>query len=647
MKPGEPSSSTPTTTGRRGEPAPSPATSAPPTRSDTYAELIALCRRGSSPPKFISDALRAIARHFSSPYAEVYVRYASEVLHDDCHFGPTDPGFWKAGLRDFLTDSLTEPLPRAKLLQSRTGDMRIAFLSAPLFDPSGPAIGAVALVLAPVAELNLTAHLATLEAMARLVSCATEFLGSGRPTESLPAPARGSAAPNADFRALSRAASCESLEELAFALTNDLCNKLGCEQVALGMVRGSTVTVVCLSGLDTVRRQSPGVAALRAAMEECLDAGVPMVSQQEGAWSGDARERTCRLHEQWSKAAHGDAVASIPLQAAGRTVAILSLRRRPDQPFTPGAVDDLRKRVEPFAPALLLARKAGRGVIRHALDSAREGAGALLQPGRRGLKAVTAAAFLLAATFFFGSMPYRVSVPCVVLPAEVRHVAVPFDGILASSRVMAGDRVSRGEVLAELDHRDTDQQRAELLAEQAVLARTMDRARAVNQPVEVQLAAAQQELVRTRLELLERRIEQSALRAPIDGVVIAGDLRKRVGGVVTRGEALFEVAPLGDWTLELHVPEPVSADLATDLNGEFVSYARPDQVRRFRIERVLPDAQVRSNKTVFIAEADVAAVEGELKPGMEGMARLHVGSRRIWWIALHRAFDYLRVNFWL
>jgi len=175
----------------------------------------------------------------------------------------------------------------------------------------------------------------------------------------------------------------------------------------------------------------------------------------------------------------------------------------------------------------------------------------------------------------------------------------------------------------------------------------MDQARAADAPVEVQLARANRELVQTKLDLIDRRIEQAMVKAPFDGVIVSGDLRALIGSVVTRGDSLFEVAPLDQWTLQLEVPEALSADVEADLLGQFASYARPEDVRNFSVSRVTASAEVRGNSNVYIAEADISAQGDWMRPGMEGIAKLQIGRRPVWWITLHRVIDYVRINLWL
>lgn len=614
--------------------------------SDAFAELVAQARQSASAGQLLRAALQSIARSFASPYGALYVRYSSEVIQEEYHGGPTDPGFWRESVQSFLTDSLGEPRPRAKLLRARTGRTKLAYLSAPVFDPTGPAIGAVALVVSPSEDADLTSLLAKLESMTRLTSFAMEFVGRGQTPEDAASPTSPSAT-TAHAQALKRTAACTTVEELAFSLTNELCTKLSCEQVALGMVRGATVRIVSLSGLDSVSARSPGVEAIRFAMEECLDAGTIIVAGGGGDWSGEEGTGGYRLHRQWQAAARGDAVASLPLIAGGSTVAIVSFRRRADQPFVTSQLAELRTKVESYAPALVLLRRAGRGLSRHVADRIGEGIRAVTSPGRLGTKLMAAALLLGLGWAAFGVMNYRVTVACVVKPAEMRHLAAPYDATIASALKTAGDRVAAGEVLCELNHRELDQQHAELRAEWAVWETSKDSALAGNHPVDFQLAVAQQQLIRTKLDITEHRLEQAYVRAPFDGVVVRGDLRQRIGTVVARGEPMFELAPLTAWTLELHIPEPAVADFAAGQTGLFAGFAKPDRQVLFHVKRMLESAQVLNGRNVVLAEADIEAREDWLRPGMEGVARVQVGSRRIWWVALHRAIDYLRLNFWL
>lgn len=606
---------------------------------DPFAEIITAARKCSGRTRLYREALGIVVRSMRSPYGALHIRHHSEVMQEDAHSGPGDPKFWKSTLQEFLTESLAEGQPRARLLKSRTGEAKVALLSAPLYDAGGPRIGALSLVVHVSEEAEGVVRLATLEALGRLISASVELIGAEQQQATL---GRSSAS------GLGKAAQCESVEEFAFAVVNELCNKLACNQVALATVEGRGIRIRAISGLDHIAPRTPGVTHLRAAMEECLDAGETIIYQPDADWHRQAEVPEYRLHKQWHVAAKGDAVASIPLMAGERIGAVLSLRRAKEQPLTPDQLQQVAARVNPLVPGLLLARKAQRSLYRHGVDSLEGAAASLTEPGRPMRKAAFVALVASVAFFLFGSMTYTVRVPCVVGAVEGRHVSAPFGGVLAAVHVLPGDAVRAGDVLAELDHRELDLELAELAAQWTVLEREKDRARALDRPAEVSLALANQKYVEAKLQIVRGRVDMAMLRAPIDGVVTHGDLRARVGDRIAEGEPLFQVAQPDQWKIELEVPEHASADISPGLMGRFGSFGHPDRLLTCRIESVRPAAELRSGeRNVVVAEARIHGTGHWLRPGMEGVAGIDAGSRPVRWIVLHRVLDYLRLHFWL
>ncbi len=534
---------------------------------------------------------------------------------------------------------MAENVPRARLLSARHAKLRIALLAAPLNDGVGTISGAIALVVRG-GEEEARLYLQWLESLTTLTASTTLIVAA--PRDQRQATTNGASA-----QVLARASGVTSPVELAFAITNSLRNKLSCEQVALGLVARRRVRILSVSGMDDVPKRSPGIAQMRAAMEECLDCGTPIIAQNDSGWADEKLSSQHCLHQRWRQTAGGAAVASVPLYSGENCVAILSLRRRDDQPLRREHVDEIRKLTEPFAPALLLVKRANRGLLCHLGDSCSAIGGALFGRGRLGLKLVSVLVMLAAGWFCFGTMNYEITVPAAIVPAEERHLATPYDAVLATVSATVGDRVHAGQVLCEFDQRDMRLERERLLAEAAVLERELTRAQADDEPVEARLVEVQQRLVRTQLAVVERQLEQAVVRAPFDGVIITGDLRKQVGAVFARGTPLYEIAPLDHWTLEVAAPEASAGELHLGQAGRFASHARPESTHEFSLIRVAPGAEVRDGRNVYVAEAELDAAADWLRPGMEGVARISVGSRKVWWITLHQFVDYLRLHYWL
>ena len=80
-----------------------------------------------------------------------------------------------------------------------------------------------------------------------------------------------------------------------------------------------------------------------------------------------------------------------------------------------------------------------------------------------------------------------------------------------------------------------------------------------------------------QIDLLEFKLGHVKITAPIDGVVLSGDLERARGVPVQRGQVLFELAPLDRMILEVAVPDADAARVQPGQEGEFSLQARPEE----------------------------------------------------------------------
>lgn len=599
-----------------------------------FARIMMLAQAAATPEEYYRALLGILGEVMGSPFARLSVRLCAETFSEEWHTGPTDPRFWRDAVDRFLVEALTAGQTCARVYSARDARLPVGLLAVPLHDTQGEISGAVALVTR-LPRASARARAAYLESLVTVGAYAADFV------RRTPAPSAETSA----ARAMNRAASFESVEELCMYLTNTLRHRLGCQHVALGVVRGPRVRLVSVSGLDHVPRESPGIQAIVSAMDECLDQGtrlvVPPTPDEPLIALGN------RLHQQWHRAVHGDQVASLPLQAGGQVVAVLSLRRRPEEPFLAKELDEVEQSAAPYASALCMLRKAERNLVQHAFDAAKGWLSSLLQPRRvvRRWGVLACAAFL--AWFVFGTYPYGITVYGTVRPAVRRHVSMPFDGKLLRTLCKPGDTARAGVTLAELDDAELQLQQRELEAQRAVAEAERLAALGRNDPVAAQMATVNIELYSAKLARLAERLAQTRLSSPVDGIVISGELEPQLGAVVPRGTPLFEIAATGTWRVELELPEWSSPHVHENLPGELRLEAHPETAIPFLIERVLPRTAPRDGRNVLVAEATVHAADPAIRPGLAGYARVEVGPRPVWWVALHRVIDYFRVHLWL
>lgn len=604
-----------------------------------HARLTQLAAANRSTKAALVEALQIIARSYGSPYACAYLTDQSESYDEEVHFGATDPGFWRENVQQYQAETIAAGNARARLLGAKNAALKVALLSAPLPDAGRETSGAITIVV----ESDGTALREQLTEFESACALTAFLLFGPRATASQnPTTSRDDT-----LNAMGRASGVSSPVELAFSITNNLRNKLGCEQVSLGLVKRGEIRILSISGLDDVKKRSPGVIDLQSAMSECYDFRDVLVCQADDEWA-DARLTTGHLlHRQWHQQSGGASVASIPLRFEGRVTAVLSVRNAPGDLFTEDRLATIRKLVEPFAASLAMVERAHRSVIEHSRDTLHNASESLMAPGRFGRK-ILAATFVLAAIwFFFFQADYHVRVPAKIVADGARNIAMPFDGQIAAVDRSVGDIVHVGDVICQLDTRDLELSREELVAQAAVYAQRRLSALAADKPVDARIAGANEDLLRARIDILDRKIARATIRATIDGMIVEGDLRQMINSTLTQGEPLYRIAPLDQRRLEIRIPDHAIKDVATGLNGRFASAAKPENKQPFRISRVQPTAQIIDSENVYIVEAEAQWDGDWLRPGMDGFAKVEIGRRPVWWIALHNTIDYLRMNFWL
>ncbi|MBL8828338.1 MAG: efflux RND transporter periplasmic adaptor subunit, partial [Planctomycetaceae bacterium] len=140
--------------------------------------------------------------------------------------------------------------------------------------------------------------------------------------------------------------------------------------------------------------------------------------------------------------------------------------------------------------------------------------------------------------------PYTIKAQVTLEPVEHRFVCAPFEGVFEQSLAQPGDQVEPGQVLGRMDGRELRTKLAALDAELARVTRSRDSNQATNKLAAAQIDRLEMERLTQERDLIERRMQQLEIRAPIGGVIVSGDLRRHAGATVNVGHTLYEVAPL-------------------------------------------------------------------------------------------------------
>jgi multidrug efflux pump subunit AcrA (membrane-fusion protein) len=137
-----------------------------------------------------------------------------------------------------------------------------------------------------------------------------------------------------------------------------------------------------------------------------------------------------------------------------------------------------------------------------------------------------------------------------------------------------------------------------------------------------------------------------AIRAPISGIIVAGDLRRSEGQPVRQGFVLFEIAPLEEMQVEIDVPDYEFSRVRQSMPVTFRMEAYSGWNGESQIARLYPQSEQRDGRNVFVAEAAVTGASPDLRPGMRGRASIQGDRKPVAWIISHRLLEWLQTAIW-
>ena len=228
-------------------------------------------------------------------------------------------------------------------------------------------------------------------------------------------------------------------------------------------------------------------------------------------------------------------------------------------------------------------------------------------------------------------------------PEDLVDVRPKISGIVERFHADAGDRVTAGQVVAEID-RDTLEaavrearavlQEAEVTRDYAALERrrkedlfgrgvesreAVDRLRADHAGAEARVARA-----RATLERLEQELAYATITAPIDGVVLRRELNAgaAVASVasVTGGTVLMTIADTSKMHLLGTVDENEIALVRVGMEARIRTDAYPERVFPGQVRKIASLGDRKDNVTSFKIEVDVLDGVDRLWPRMSGDA---------------------------
>lgn len=431
----------------------------------------------------------------------------------------------------------------------------------------------------------------------------------------------------------------------AYTLANGLVSHSNeIDLAVIGWSEGSYLKVRAVSHMDRFERKTELIKSFEAAMEEAADQDLP-ISVQEGA---EAEPGTILLAHRQLQTDHGcTSVFSLPLKGSHDGEALVVMLIRYEKPISRQVMESLHFLLQVIHPRLSHLREQEQPLPARWLKRSRRQLAWLVGPEHVWIKTFSCLFTLLLLYGLFGTLPHRIEGTASLVTDSIRIAGAPFDGRIDEALVTSGDLVKRDDVLLVMDKQDLLLQQSEVRADLLRNQSEINRARALMDLVETEIAKARVAQSEARLQRLGVYLEQAEVKAPFDGVVVEGDRQSLLGLSVTQGETLYKIARLEGMYMTMTVPQIDIHYLQEGDQGEFTFASRPDVRIPFTVRRIIPVATVEDQSgPAFQIKADFETpAESWWRPGMGGLAKVDKGDRNVLWVIGHRLVD--RVRLWL
>ena len=440
------------------------------------------------------------------------------------------------------------------------------------------------------------------------------------------------------------AASLEHENSTAAAtdVVTEIADRFSCKRVSIGFLRGNVLHVAAISHSASFDRKSNLLRVVSDAMHECIDQAATVVYPPRKNMDYQAT----RVHAEFAASAGGASLCTVPLSSKGKVTGALLLERQPGRPFTATEVEHLEQIGLLIGSVLDIRSREERPFFRQTWDAITMFFSRLAGSNHPRLKIATALSLVLITFLALASGDFRIVSDAVLEPTVLRSIVAPQKGYIAEAYVRAGDIVSRGDVLLTLDDKDLLLEQRRFLGQEEQYRKEYRSALAGYDRVQVAITKARIQQVDAQLALIDKQLARTKLVAPIDGLVVSGDLSQSLGSPIERGDVLFEVAPLESYRVVLKTDERDIVFITTGQKGSLTLAGLPNTQISLTVEKITPVTIAEEGRNYFRIEALMDLQSDLLRPGMGGIAKIEVGRRKLIWIWSRRLVDWFSLWTW-
>lgn len=462
---------------------------------------------------------------------------------------------------------------------------------------------------------------------------------SGTPISGPPPGAQASLSPeDAGRRALAialelakNAARARTLEELQFILVNDSRALLPFDRSLLLTHFNGQSILAAANNQPTLDKKSDLVANLERLAPGIREIDRGLVVFPDAPPKENLAAAASDALNQYMNAWKPSCLVVVPLVAFDRVIAHLLLEFQGKSAPQPVEIYALMNMVPFLSEALALtwllsAKPSARRFFLAALAKETDGKGRFRRYISWGGFAITVLVLLVALV-----LPVSLQVGGRAdVAAEYEYVAFSqMEGLIGQVFVREGDRVKKGQLLAELQPTEIDYKlrEAERMKESYRAERDILLSLGSEDPkklAESQLVAIKGLRAQYELELLQWQRQFLEIKAPVDGIVLTKKVEALIGKRFKAGEPFCKIAPDDTLVLEIFVRESDASYVKPGLRGDVYFNFRPTEAHAFEVQTIAPISETLERAgAVFRTRAKFFQQPPGIKPGMQGVAHIY------------------------
>lgn len=246
-------------------------------------------------------------------------------------------------------------------------------------------------------------------------------------------------------------------------------------------------------------------------------------------------------------------------------------------------------------------------------------------------------------------LPLRMDGDAVVAPGRRALVQPEVAGVIGKVFVREGQRVQKGQALAEMEAWSfrSALAAAESRYETAML--EMNKALAMNDGTQAGVHRVQADYWKAEVERAKQLLDKTELRAPIDGVVATPHVEDFAGRKLEQGDSFAEVVDISQAIVDVAVGDADAGFLKAGQRAVVKLNSYPTRTFHGEVAVVSPKGTIVKDGAVFYARVAVPNEQGVIRAGMEGRGKVRVGWYPAGYVFFRRPFlwAYEKIWYWL